>query len=189
MLTHATLVKRVGQGEQFSYLLFWGHTVPKDGSIGNTCLSQWYPAPFTVDGVLYPTAEHWMMAGKARLFKDDETLAEILAAPDPHSAKALGRKVASFEDKVWKTQARAIVTEGNLHKFGQNAALKAFLVSTGSSILVEASPYDRIWGIGMSASHADAEKPDRWRGQNLLGFSLMDVRSKLMAIDQSKKSV
>lgn len=179
MLTHALLLKRIALREQFTYTLFWGHTVPPDGSIGNTCFSQWYPAPFTVDGVLYPTAEHWMMAGKARLFKDDETLAEILAAPDPHSAKALGRKVASFEDKVWKSQARAIVTEGNVHKFSQHPMLRNYLLSTGSSILVEASPRDRIWGIGLSAGNPDATNPERWRGQNLLGFALMDVRSQL----------
>lgn len=181
MMTHALLVQQVGQGERFEYLFFWGHKVPADGTVGPTCLSQWYPAPFEVDGVVYPTAEHWMMASKARLFRDDETLVEILAAPDPHSAKKLGRKVASFEDKVWKNHARALVTEGNVHKFGQNAALKEYLLSTGSRVLVEASPRDRIWGIGMSSSHVDAEHPDRWRGQNLLGFALMDVRTKLTA--------
>ena len=179
MLTHALLLQRLAQGERFRYFHFWGHTVAKDGQVGGTCLSQWYPAPFEVEGVLYPTAEHWMMAGKARLFKDDETLAEILAAPDPKTAKALGRKVASFEEKVWKTKAREIVTAGNLYKFSQHAELKEFLLSTGSRVLVEASPYDKIWGIGLSATDPNASNPAKWKGQNLLGFALMDVRSEL----------
>lgn len=179
MLTHALLLKRLEAGESFDYLFFWGHKVPADGVIGSTCLSQWYPAAFEVDGIPYPTAEHWMMACKARLFKDDEMLAEILAAPDPKTAKALGRKVASFEERVWKSHARELVTQGNLHKFGQNPELKAFLLSTGTRVFVEASPYDRIWGIGMSASHDDALNPRKWRGQNLLGFALMDVRQSI----------
>ncbi len=181
MLNHAQLRKRFADGERFEFLLFWGHTVPKDGTTGSTCLSQWYPAPFQVDGRLYPTAEHWMMASKARLFKDEEVLEEIMNVPDPKSAKALGRKVASFEESVWKLHAPDIVVAGNLHKFSQNPDLKAYLLSTGSRVLVEASPFDRIWGIGMSASHADAQNPDRWRGQNLLGFALMEVRSRLAA--------
>ncbi len=144
-----------------------GITVPKDGQVGSTCFSQWYPAPFEVHGVLYPTAEHWMMAGKARLFKDEETLAEILAAPDPKTAKALGRKVASFEDKVWKAKAREIVTAGNLYKFSQNPALKEFLLSTGSRVLVEASPFDKIWGIGLSASNPNAADPRIGKGKTV----------------------
>ena len=70
MLDRLTLIERIAAGEQFTYVFFCGHTVPKDGSVGKTCFSQWYPSPFTVDGVLYPTAEHWMMGAKARLFKD-----------------------------------------------------------------------------------------------------------------------
>lgn len=78
-----TLRRRCDEGEEFEYLLFWGHSVPKGGKVGKTCLSQWYPSPFTIDGVLYRTAEHYMMANKARLFGDDDKLAEILAAEKP----------------------------------------------------------------------------------------------------------
>lgn len=144
-----------------------------------SCFSQWYVAPFEADGQTYDTAEHWMMAGKAKLFDDPAMLAEILAAPDPKTAKALGRKVANFDDAVWKANCRAIVTEGNLHKFRQHPAMQEVLLETGDTIIVEAAPRDRIWGIGMGAANENACNPLKWRGQNLLGFVLMDVRAEL----------
>lgn len=119
------------------------------------------------------------MASKARLFGDEETLAEILNSNDPKTAKALGRKVKNFDDVVWPQNARRLVTEGNVAKFGQNAALGKFLLETGKAVLVEASPYDRIWGIGLKAEDKNAKHPDTWQGQNLLGFALMDVRNEL----------
>lgn len=119
------------------------------------------------------------MAGKARLFGDLEILEQILKAPEPKTAKALGRKVRGFDDQLWKANARRIVTEGNLAKFGQNESLKAFLLGTGSQILVEASPSDRIWGIGLGSSDPRANDPATWLGTNLLGFALMDVREAL----------
>ena len=119
------------------------------------------------------------MASKARLFEDEETLGEILVAPDAKTAKALGRKVLNFDDDVWKANARRLVTKGNVAKFEQNEELKKFLLGTGDAVLVEASPYDRIWGIGLKAGDGRAMHPDTWQGQNLLGFALMDVRSGL----------
>ena len=177
MLDRPTLIKRIEAGEHFSYVCFWGHSVPKDGSIGKTCFSQWYPSAFEVEGVSYPTAEHWMMASKAKLFGDDEMLAQILEALDPHTAKALGRQVRNFDAKVWKANARRLVTEGNIHKFSQNEDLRLFLKSTGDAVLVEASPRDCIWGIGLGQDNPRSQDPVTWRGQNLLGFALMDVRA------------
>lgn len=116
------------------------------------------------------------MAAKARLFEDDENLAEILVASDAKTAKALGRKVQNFNDDVWTADARRLVTEGNVAKFDQNSELKTFLLGTGDSVLVESSPYDRVWGIGLKADDERAKHPDTWQGQNLLGFALMDVR-------------
>lgn len=156
-----------------------GHTVAKDGIAGKTCLSQWYPSSFTVDGKLYPTAEHWMMAGKAKLSGDGEVLQQIWEAPDPQAAEALGRTVRNFDDKVWKSTAHSIVTEGNYHTFSQNEELKAFLLATGDAVIVKASPRDQIWGIGLGQDNPHAIDPTHWRGQNLLGFALMDVRETL----------
>ncbi len=180
MLDRPTLIKRIEAGESFNFLCFYGHAV--HSPVTKTCFSQWYPAQFTVDGVVYATAEHWMMAGKARLFADEDALQRILVAPDPKSAKAIGREVRGFDDKVWKENARRLVTEGNVHKFSQNEELKAFLMSTEQAVLVEAAPRDQIWGIGLGQDNPKARDPRQWRGQNLLGFALMDVREKLRAV-------
>jgi ribA/ribD-fused uncharacterized protein len=166
-------------GRTIDVFPFWGHTPPRDGSVGRACLSQWYDAPFTVDGRTYPTAEHWMMAGKARLFGDERGLAAVLAAPDPARAKAAGRKVRGYDERAWRAARYEIVVAGNLAKFGQHADLRAFLVATGDTVLVEASPRDLIWGIGLAAGHPDVRRPIAWRGLNLLGFALMDVRERL----------
>jgi ribA/ribD-fused uncharacterized protein len=134
--------------------------------------SQW----FELGGIHYPTAEHWMMAGKARLFEDEEILQEILMAPDPKSVKALGRKVQNFEKDAWDSKCVEIVKEGNIAKFKQNPDHLTLLKSTAGTILVEAAPRDRIWGIGMGAANEKASDPLRWRGRNLLGFVLTELR-------------
>lgn len=163
----------VERGERFHYRFFWKAT-PGDG-----CFSQWWPGEFSVDGVTYANAEQWMMAGKARLFGDDETLAEILATGDPAAIKHLGKKVRGFDEDTWKRRRLDLVTEGNVAKFSQDAALRAHLLGTGDAVLVEASPLDRIWGIGLAEDSPDARDPRRWRGLNLLGFALMRARARL----------
>lgn len=175
-----SLTAAVRDGARYDYLCFWGHR-GKPGQVGKGCFSQWYPAGFELDGQRYATAEHWMMAGKARLFGDAAIAARILASDDPAEAKALGRKIAGFDETRWVEHRYALVVAGNLAKFEQNPALGAFLLATGERVLVEASPVDAIWGIGLAADHADATRPERWRGLNLLGFALMDVRARLAA--------
>jgi len=166
-------------GKPIEIAPFWGHRPTASGAVGPGCLSQWWPAEFTVDGVTYPTAEHWMMAAKARLFGDDEGLAAVLAARSPAVAKAAGRKVRDFHEQKWADERYDIVVTGNLAKFRQHEGLREFLLGTGDRVLVEASPYDRIWGIGMGPNNPDVAHPLRWRGLNLLGFALMDVRERL----------
>jgi ribA/ribD-fused uncharacterized protein len=161
------------------YLFFWGHRPSPDRILTKTCFSQWWAGSFTVDGITYPSAEHYMMAGKARLFGDETTLAEILAAPSPDKAKSLGRKVKPFDNGLWEAERSPIVIAGNWAKFSQNPSLANFLLSTNQDILVEASPYDLVWGIGLPADHPDAIKPQNWCGLNLLGFALMVVRDRL----------
>jgi ribA/ribD-fused uncharacterized protein len=175
------LAAAIRGGDHPQWLMFWGHRPEPDGSIGAGCLSQWYPAPFTVDGVDYPSAEHFMMAAKARLFADADTEARILDAATPADAKRLGRKVAGFNEKVWVRHRGEIVFIGSVAKFHQNPRLAEFLAATGSRVLVEASPYDRIWGIGLRASDPRATDPKQWPGQNLLGFTLMRARAHLAA--------
>ena len=166
-------------GARPDFVFFWGHTPPKDGSVNGTCLSQWFVSPFTVDGRIYPTAEHWMMAGKARLFEDAEAFEQIFESASPAVAKKIGRRVRGFDNATWKAHRRVIVTEGNRHKFDQSPPLARFLRGTGDAVLVEASPYDRIWGIGLKRDDSRAADPGTWRGENLLGFALMDVRAEL----------
>ncbi|MEU5629039.1 NADAR family protein [Streptomyces tendae] len=175
------LLARVRAGARIKYLCFWGHRPLPDGSIGPSCLSQWWPSPFTVDGVEYATAEHWMMAGKARLFADAEAERRVLAAAHPAGAKKAGRLVRGFDEAVWERERFRIVVEGSVHKFASDPALRAFLLGTGGRVLVEASPVDRVWGIGLAADDEAAQDPERWRGPNLLGFALMAARERLRA--------
>ena len=105
------------------------------------------------------SAEHWTMAEKARLFGDDVAVDAILAAPDPKAAKALGRKVQNFNRQLWTDRYREIVTRGNIEKFRQHEPLRDFLLASSRSVIVEASPYDRIWGIGLRQSDEQALDP------------------------------
>ncbi|KZT21737.1 DUF1768-domain-containing protein [Neolentinus lepideus HHB14362 ss-1] len=164
------------------YVFFW---TPEQH---NGWASQWYPSPFTVpvdiDGqpstITFQTAEHWMMAQKALLFSDIETLNAVLAIEgttkkNMAAVKALGRKVTPFDDETWKKERERIVLEGSLHKFRQNEELREALLSTDDKVLVEASPRDRIWGIGFGEKSA-LTKLDREWGLNLLGKALMEAR-------------
>ncbi|MDA0632017.1 NADAR family protein [Nonomuraea sp. MCN248] len=166
-------------GRPLRYLFFWGHRPARDGSPGQGCLSQWWPAEFTEDGRHYRSAEHYMMAHKALLFGDEAAAEKILAAAHPGEAKKLGRSVGGFDEETWAAHRYDIVVRGNVAKFGQHADLKEFLLGTGGRVLVEASPLDPVWGIGLAADDPDAASPATWRGLNLLGFALMDVRDTL----------
>lgn len=165
----------------FKYLFFWGHQPSPSGEITASCLSQWWSSRFEIDGVTYHSAEQWMMASKARLFGDDEMLQRILESRHPDQAKKLGRQVRGFDEATWREHRVRLVTEGNVAKFSQDEALGRFLLDTGSRVLVEASPRDRIWGIGMSAKNEQVTNPENWRGLNLLGFALMAARDELRA--------
>jgi len=169
------LRNRFNAGDKLKCVFFWGHQPGKNG-ITASCFSQWYAAPFVVDGLRYPTAEHFMMAEKAALFGDESTRSLVLEAPNPGAAKALGRQVRGFDEATWVEHRFRIVVRANSAKFGQNPDLGQFLKQTGSRVLVEASPVDRIWGIGLAQDDEKVNNPNLWRGLNLLGFALMHVR-------------
>lgn len=181
METIDALIKQVSRGERVKFLPFWGHRPQPDGSPGPGCLSQWWPSGFTVGDVHYATAEHWMMAGKARLFGDAEAERAAVAAKGPAQAKKAGRLVRGFDEATWERERFALVVAGSVHKFGADPALRAYLLATGDRVLVEASPVDRIWGIGLAADDERALDPARWQGLNLLGFALMEARERLRA--------
>lgn len=143
--------------------------------------SQWYRCRFTEGQHAFNCAEQYMMHGKAVLFGDPDAAAKILEADHPRQHKALGRKVKGFDDAIWRREREGIVRAGSRAKFTQNAELRQLLVATRGTTLVEASPYDRIWGIGLSATDPRAKDPATWRGQNLLGKILTALRDELIA--------
>lgn len=141
--------------------------------------SQWCKSTFRVDGVTYNCCEQFMMAEKARLFGDSETLSHILRTKSPREQKALGRRVANFDADAWTRACREIVHRGNLARFTQNPDLRQRLLDTGQKTIVEASPKDPIWGIGLAASDPRAHDPAQWLGTNWLGIALMQVRQNI----------
>lgn len=171
-----SLRQAVRAGRSFRYRLFYGHTGRSDGRLSDAVFSQFWPCSFTLGGSRYVWAEQWMMASKARLFGDEEALGRILSAKAPLECKRIGRQVRGFDDATWRAHGFDLVTVGNLAKFGQEPGLRAYLLATGDELLVEASPTDRIWGIGLGREHEDAQAPLKWRGQNLLGFALTRAR-------------
>lgn len=138
--------------------------------------SQWNVSPFVIDGISYETAEHYMMWFKAKTFGDDKIADQILVTSHPRDVQALGRKVANFDLRIWSAVAKDGVFRGNMAKFTQNPLHLYSLMETYGTLLVEASPVDVIWGIGMAAEDPLVQDPKNWRGTNWLGEVLTDVR-------------
>ncbi|TYB65436.1 NADAR family protein [Nonomuraea sp. PA05] len=178
-MTMDELIAAERRGRRLKYLYFWGHQPAGDGGVGKGCLSQWWPVRFTADGHTFASAEHYMMAHKAWLFGDEENAARVLAVRHPKQAKELGRAVRGFDQATWEKHRFDIVVRGNVAKFGGHEELAGYLLGTGTRILVEASPVDRVWGIGLAADDDRAASPQRWQGLNLLGFALMAARAAL----------
>lgn len=167
-----------------NYIFLWREFPYNTYEITKSCLSQRFHEPFTSNEFTFNTTEHYMMARKALLFRDRETFIKIINANSPAEAKSLGRQVKNFDEAIWNVQKYDIVVKGNLLKFSQNKQMQDYLISTKDSILVEASPYDRIWGFGLDENSPHANDPFKWNGQNLLGFALMEVRDKLRRNDE-----
>ncbi len=156
--------------EDNKLVLFWGMDSP---------FSQFYPCKFKVNGQKYTCAEQYFMHQKAVLFEDECTARKILSEKHPCKIKHLGRTVKNFDNNVWDENKRRVAKEGNYAKFKQNKTLRKILLSTKNKVLAEASMYDKIWGIGFSMNHPNARRPDKWKGQNLLGKCLSAVRKRL----------
>lgn len=149
-------------------VLFWGGP-----------FSQWYAVGFVVEGRNYCTAEQFMMAMKARFFCDTEAEEKIMATKNAKEQKAIGRTVNNFDSERWNSVCRDVVFVGNMHKFSQSPGLKKILLETGNRELVEASPYDKIWGIGLAVEDDRCFDKTLWQGTNWLGEALMRVREEL----------
>ena len=169
----ARLLDEKDDWRKSDFVFFWKTF---NESVNKQVFSQWYMRDFVVDGTTYNCAEQFMMAEKARIFKCDDVRDRIIRETNPAKIKRLGREVRNFSDSVWKKHRFDVVVRGNIAKFSQNEDLKEFLLATGDKVLVEASPMDRIWGIGMDEKAYNVAQPDEWQGKNLLGFALMEVR-------------
>ncbi|MDR6224627.1 NADAR family protein [Desmospora profundinema] len=154
-----------------SFTFFWRSDSP---------FSQWYRSSFVVNGVTYNCAEQVMMHQKAVLFGDEIIADKILQSDSPAEQKRLGRRVKGFQADVWDQHRKSIVYEGNYAKFTQNPKLKQALLETAGTLLVEASPVDRIWGVGLAADDPRIQDPQQWRGSNDLGEILTRLREALI---------
>ena len=153
------------------FTLFWG----------GPPFSQWCPSPFTIDDVEYSCTEQWMMSEKAVLFEDEVMLEQIMKATHPREQKGFGRQVQGFDPVKWDAVARDVVYRGNHAKFTQHPFMKSQLLATAGTTLVEASPYDAIWGIAMSDGNADCHDRSKWKGKNWLGEVLTQLREDMLA--------
>lgn len=152
------------------YLFFWGHR--KSGKP----FSNWLPCQFKINGVEYNCTEQHMMHQKALLFNDIEIADKILQSNSPANQKKLGRQVKNFDPAIWDTNARTIVYEGNKAKYTQNPELLTILLKSAPLILVEASPYDKVWGIGLMEGDPKTFDETQWQGKNWLGEVLTKLR-------------
>lgn len=180
--TKESIIVRYNAGEDLSILAFSEYT-PDQDKITKNCLNQWFDCRFELFNTEYHTAEQYMMAQKASLFHDYGTLHKIMAADNPRDYKALGQEVQKVDAARWDQEKYRIVLMGNLAKFSQNPELFHFLNSTGDSVLVSGSPDDAIWGVQLSAEDPRIQNPNEWHGENLLGFTLMEVRDILREWD------
>lgn len=142
--------------------------------------SQWDYSPFFLEGHDFSTCEQYMMYKKAILFNDAEIAIRILDEQDPRAQKKLGREVRNFNVDMWESVARDIVFRGNAAKFTQNNYQRDKLLETHGTLVVEASPYDKIWGIGLDEKNAIITPPENWPGRNWLGLAITEVRDTIL---------
>ena len=186
-ISNVTQAGRKNVLNEQDFVFFW--QVPKDilagksNLINSSCLSQWYPAEFTIYNITFYSAEQFMMYCKARCFNDYDNAIAILETKNPDEVKKIGRNIKPFDAHKWDPIAHYFVQLGNVEKFRQNPLLKKYLLSTGNKILAEASPLDKVWGIGLSENDPRAVDQSKWLGKNKLGTALMAVRDQLRRVD------
>lgn len=161
------------------YTFFWGTQDP---------FSNWHPAPFIYKGIPFAQSEQWMMYCKAKLFGDEEMAKQILLETDPEKNKKQGRSVQGFVEEVWNEKARHYVYVGCREKFTQNPVLLQALLSTEGTELVEASPFDKIWGVGLRDSDPRILDRAQWQGTNWLGEVLTRLRDDLLRDMREKEA-
>lgn len=170
-MNRKSLLSDIERGQKFDYHTFWGGP-----------FSQWDVSRFEHQGDKYVTAEHFMMVQKARMFGDKKAENRMFSTDSPRTVKAIGREVRGYVDAVWTARRYDAVLLGSFFKFTHSRTHYDALMSTGEQILVEASPEDRIWGVGRTPPDPRAKDPRKWDGDNLLGFVLTEVRDSLRRV-------
>jgi len=157
--------------ETKTHIYFWG-----------SIYSQWYTSKnqFKEDGFIFQNAEQYMMMKKAELFKDYDVLEKMKQTSNPKVLKKLGREIKGFDEDIWNFNKMDIVERGNFLKFSQNPKLLEKLIAHKNKHIVEASPYDKIWGIGLHWSDDKVLNESTWNGENLLGKCIMSARDKIL---------
>jgi ribA/ribD-fused uncharacterized protein len=156
------------------FTFFWKNRSP---------FTNWYPSKFTFLDVDFCCGEQYMMYVKAIMFDDFEIAKKIMATSKPSEHLAFGRQVKNYDDVTWSQFRYDYMVYGLYEKFKQNPELKEILLNTGSTIIAEASPTDLVWGIGLEETDPLAQDRANWKGQNLLGKVLMEVRFMLYEAD------
>ena len=145
----------------------------------NGYLSNWYPSPFDLDGIRFSSAEQYIMYSKCRIFGDEASARAVLATDDPAGQQAIGKGAAGFIGAVWAGARQMVAFRGLMEKFRQNEELKRKLLDTGDAVLVECAGSDAIWACGIRLNDERRFDASRWKGTNILGFALMEVRRSL----------
>jgi len=168
LLVRRTRKKKKYIPEKFTY--FW---------LGDSPFSQHFKCELVIDGRLYNFTEQWMMQQKSIVFGELELAEKIMKMEDPKAMKRAAQKrgIPNFNQSIWERHLYRIVHKGNMHKFAQNLELNGTVGTT----LVEASPYDRVWGCGCREHEPAAQQRETWRGSNWLGEILTEVRDEFMA--------
>ena len=189
MRYHLTwLIDKFDKGQSPGIIFFSDHSKKQSSPYGEHMFSQWYPSPFSVNEIVYKSAGHWMMARKALLFGDRKAFKRIIEADRLEEVRIVSHMVNNFDEATWSERKYDIVREGNFHKFNQGKKLRERLLNTGTAILAEANPADNVWGIGLSQDSRNAKDPYAWKGLNLLGFALMEIREYLRQISEFDSS-
>lgn len=175
--------------ESNQVIAFWGHRQSKSGCISKSCFSQWWMSEFYYSSSKFICSEQFMMAMKARIFNDHDNYQLIMQSSDPNEMKSIGRKVANYNQAIWDEMKYDIVFRANYEKFIQNENIKEYLLSTEDKVIIEASPVDKVWGVGLAESDERILKPELWLGENILGFAIMHVRNEIRKVCKNQKLI
>ncbi|MBP9739456.1 MAG: NADAR family protein [Chitinophagaceae bacterium] len=179
--SNSWLIQQIITGNSPKYNYFLSDRCIQNADWDTHCFNECFVAPFTIDGTTYNTLTHWIMAQKAALFYDYTTMEKIIQTKQAAHAKLLACYIKNFDEEVWLAHAYSIVVKGNLHKFKKHYHLQRKLLNTQQNVIVAVTAQDNIWGNGLAYFSKELSNPLKWKGSNLLGYALMDVRDILQA--------